>query len=100
MLRSPGGRPGGYTLAGAALQPVPAADLPTLTVAAEPADARVRVMNVAPAYRHRMPLPPGAYDVLVDRPGYLPSRQWVPLDAEDRTLTVKLVPDANTAAAR
>lgn len=45
MLRSPRGRTAGYTLAGAALQPVPAADLPTLTVAAEPADARVRVMN-------------------------------------------------------
>jgi hypothetical protein len=97
-LHTPAGTTARYTLSGAGLTPLPPPPLPTLTIATDPADARVRVMNVAPAYRARMPLAPGAYDVLVDRAGYVPSRQWIRLDG-DRTVAVRLAPQSTSTAA-
>jgi len=48
-----------------------------LTVAAEPADARIRVMNIAARYRPGIRLPPGRYRLRVDRKGYTPYDRWI-----------------------
>lgn len=91
ILKAPSGREARYAVTGTQLASVLEAPQPTLTVDAEPADARIRVMNVGPAYYPGMPLAPGAYDVLVERDGYLPSRQWVQLE-DDRVFAVRLSP--------
>ena len=41
------------------------------SVKTTPDDARVRIMNIAPAYQPDMMLAPGVYQVEVSRPGYL-----------------------------
>lgn len=66
-------------------------DMATLTVKATPSDARIRVMNIKPAYFAGMPLAPGAYDIEVTREGYAPMRRWIRLGDADRTLSVSLV---------
>jgi hypothetical protein len=45
-------------------------DMVILRVRPEPSDARVRVINIAPAYRDGMDLEPGSYDIEVTAPGY------------------------------
>jgi hypothetical protein len=62
------------------------------TVRTDPADARVRIMNIREAYREQIELPSGRYDVMVDAPGYAPSRQWITLGSGDLTLDVRLTP--------
>lgn len=62
-----------------------------LTITPDPSWARVRIMNIAPAYQPGIELAPGSYDVLVDAEGYRPHRQWVDLQA-DTSLEVRLTP--------
>ena len=85
-----------YSLHDASLLPVSAGGssvgLPRLTVVANPPDATVMVMNIGPRYHPEMPLSPGAYDILVRKPGYQTFRRWIVLREGDRTLSVKLEP--------
>ncbi|WP_115717817.1 carboxypeptidase-like regulatory domain-containing protein [Gallaecimonas mangrovi] len=52
-----------------------------LTVLAEPANARVRIMNIRDKYRPAMVLAPGRYRVQVDAPGYRSQQFWLTVKA-------------------
>lgn len=63
-----------------------------LTVKVEPADARVRIMNIGAQYRDAMELAIGRdYDILVNREGYQPWRNTVTLDGRELVVPVVLV---------
>jgi uncharacterized lipoprotein YajG len=61
----------------------------SLTVITNPADARVRIMNIAPVYQDVMELKEGKYDIEVTKAGYLTYRKWVVVDKKT-ILTVEL----------
>jgi len=62
-----------------------------LYVNPEPSDARIRVMNIGPAYRRGMELDPGRYQLEVSRDGYETDERWVTLAAgEDLEIDVSL----------
>jgi len=61
----------------------------SLTVITNPADARVRIMNIAPVYQDAMELKEGKYDIEVTKAGYLTYRKWVVVDKKT-ILTVEL----------
>ena len=61
----------------------------SLTVITNPADARVRIMNIAPVYQDAMELKEGKYDIEVTKAGYLTYRKWVVVDRKT-ILTVEL----------
>ena len=61
----------------------------SLTVITNPADARVRIMNIAPVYQDAMELKEGKYDIEVTKAGYLTYRTWVVVDKKT-ILTVEL----------
>nr|VFK58724.1 MAG: Formylglycine-generating enzyme, required for sulfatase activity, contains SUMF1/FGE domain [Candidatus Kentron sp. TUN] len=67
----------------------PTATTHTLTVRPEPADARIRIMNIKPRYRSGMELEPGRYHVEVSKAGYEEMRQWVDVNG-DVTLPIRL----------
>ena len=46
-------------------------------ISTSPSNARVRIMNIRPKYRHGIELEDGAYDVLVDATGYHSWRQTI-----------------------
>nr|VFJ72975.1 MAG: Sulfatase-modifying factor enzyme 1 [Candidatus Kentron sp. FW] len=60
-----------------------------MTVRPEPADARIRILNIKPRYRPGIELAPGRYHVEVSRAGYQKARQWVKV-REDMTLSIAL----------
>ena len=61
-----------------------------LSVKATPTNARIRIMNIVPAYREGMVLDPGRYDIEVSAPGHRTQRRWYELSAGDRVLEVAL----------
>ena len=61
----------------------------SLTVITNPADARVRIMNIVPVYQDAMELKEGKYDIEVTKAGYLTYRKWVVVDKKT-ILTVEL----------
>jgi WD40 repeat protein len=61
----------------------------TLTVKPEPADARVRIMNIQPRYHDGIALALGRYDIEVSQEGYYTYREWLTL-SEDTILPVSL----------
>jgi len=77
----------------ARLQAVP--DTHRLTVLATPADSRIRIMNINPRYVPGIALNPGRYDVLVEKRGYVASRQWITIQNQDITLPVVLAEQSN-----
>ena len=64
-------------------------DVISLTVATQPADARVRIMNIKPKYESGIELKEGKYDVEVSKPGYSTYREWIVVDKRT-ILTVQL----------
>lgn len=48
----------------------PSPPLASFTVEVQPPHARVRILNIGPAYQPEMPLPPGEYSVEVSASGY------------------------------
>ena len=64
-------------------------DVISLTVTTQPADARVRIMNIKPKYENGIELKEGNYDVEVSKPGYITYREWVVVDKRT-ILTVEL----------
>jgi serine/threonine-protein kinase PpkA len=68
-------------------------DMVILRVRPEPSDARVRVINIAPAYRDGMDLEPGSYDIEVTAPGYRTFRGWHESVPGNWALDVTLEPE-------
>ena len=73
-----------------ALAKVPELRQYRLTVRADPANARIRLLNSAHAYRPGVLLPPGSYTVEVDSRGYESRRVAVQIADGDVTLPVEL----------
>ena len=74
-----------------------------LFVETTPGDARVRILNIGPAFYQGMDLDPGRYHVEVSAEGYETEKRWVSLSAgEDETISMRLtaVRVAKPAAAR
>ena len=62
-----------------------------LTVNAEPADARIRLLGIKPSYTPGINLAPGSYSVEVSRSGYETQRVSVSISNSDVTMPVQLV---------
>lgn len=65
-----------------------------LTVQSTPKDARVRIMNIKPRYRHGMSLPPGVYHFSVSREAYRSKQCWAEIVDRDLDLDIPLEPVA------
>lgn len=62
-----------------------------LTVDASPANAKIRLLNITPAYESGMILDPGPYHIEVSAPGFKTSREWVTLETnEEKTVEISL----------
>ncbi|MBB1386148.1 MULTISPECIES: PEGA domain-containing protein [Pseudoalteromonas] len=61
----------------------------SLTVIANPADARVRIMNISPIYQDAIELEEGKYDIEVSKKGFITYREWVVVDKKT-VVTVQL----------
>ncbi len=62
-----------------------------LFVETTPGDARVRILNIGPAFYQGMDLDPGRYHVEVSSDGYETEKRWVSLSAgEDETISMRL----------
>ncbi len=64
--------------------------LVALTVDASPAHAKVRVMNIGPAYQPGMELEPGSYDIEVSAPGYEAQRRWISISGRSAAPVFRL----------
>ncbi|OCC15325.1 Polysaccharide deacetylase, caspase activity [Dissulfuribacter thermophilus] len=65
-----------------------------LTVKADPADARIRILNIVPRYRPGIELEPGRYHLEVTKPGYKKNEEWVELGpGDDLNIDVRLEPE-------
>jgi hypothetical protein len=71
-------------------EPTPPA-LYRLTVRADPANARIRLLGIRPTYRPGIQLGPGSYTVEVSRSGYETQRLTVRIADSDVTVPVTLV---------
>ena len=63
-----------------------------LTIKTNPANARVRIMNIGPKYKDGILLAPGKYDIEVSKSGYKTYREDVFIDDEPVIETVILKP--------
>ncbi len=73
--------------------PPPAPGKSTISVDADPSDARVRILNIVPKFMQGMELAPGSYHVETSKPGYVTQEIWVNLEAgENKRLEVRLEP--------
>jgi len=61
-----------------------------------PAGSRVRIMNIWEKYYPSIRLKRGRYDILVDKHGYFPKRQWIRIRYRDLTTQIILKPDEET----
>ncbi len=62
----------------------------SLTVNLTPADAKVRIMNIKPKYKHGILLKPGKYDVSVTHPNYQEYRKWIKIKNSNLSIDVVL----------
>ena len=64
-----------------------------LFVETTPEDARVRILNIGPAFYPGMDLDPGRYHVEVSADGFETEKRWVSLSAgEDENISIRLEP--------
>ena len=49
----------------------------SLTVKATPLDSQIKIMNIKPKYYHGIPLTCEFHEILVEKSGYIPVRQWI-----------------------
>ena len=62
-----------------------------LYVETEPEDAKVKILNIGPAFSQGMELDPGRYNVEVSASGYKTKKRWVDLSAgEDESINIRL----------
>ncbi|MEO5362569.1 MAG: hypothetical protein H7838_02955 [Magnetococcus sp. DMHC-8] len=71
-----------------------------LTVAAKPADAQVRILNIRPRYTPGMRLEPGLYHLEITRAGYRPEKLWVTVQESDVKVDVTLTPEGAPVVAQ
>ena len=65
----------------------------SLYVETDPSDARVRILNISPAFYQGMELESGRYHLEISASGYEPKTLWVSLDAgKDKRLDIHLKP--------
>lgn len=64
----------------------------TITVHPQPADARVRILNIRERYRPGISLEKGRYHIEVSRPGYTTLRKWVELEDDNLVLSYAITP--------
>ncbi len=63
----------------------------SLYVEANPSNARIRIMNIAPVFNQGIMLNAGRYDVEVSAPGYVTHREWTSLErGEEKHMRVIL----------
>lgn len=62
----------------------------SLSVQVEPADARVRILNIGPKYSPGMRLEPGRYHIEASRDGFRMERRWIDHGKEDQRIIVRL----------
>lgn len=80
----------------AATTPKPTGKIP-FTVKTSPADARVRILNIAPKYRDGIELKPGRYRIEVTETGFRKHLSWFDLTPENSIYAVELAPLAAAA---
>lgn len=75
-------------------KPAPALDTPShLFVKTSPAGARIRIMNIKPAFEQGIELAAGKYDLEITASGYQKYRQWIEVkEAEEKQIQVVLPP--------
>jgi len=76
--------------AGSAPHVEPARTTFGLTIAATPSDARIRILNIGPAYQPGIQLEPGRYHIEASRAGYSTHTEWVELGRSDMTHGIAL----------
>ena len=68
-----------------------------LFVDTTPSNARIRILNITPAYDRGMTLDPGPYNIEVSAPGYETAKEWINLERnEEKTVSFNLA--VSTAA--
>ena len=71
-----------------------------LYVNTRPSDAKIRILNIGPAYERGMALTPGDYHVEVSRSGYESKKEWASVSAgEDKYVTMVLKKSTPTSVA-
>lgn len=66
----------------------------------QPSSARVRILNISPAYERGMILPPGPYHIEVSAPGYATKREWISLGPkEEKRMMISLTSPATPVPA-
>lgn len=63
----------------------------SLTVAATPPTARIRILNIVEKYRHGIELTPGSYHLEVTESGFKPHFEWITIKYDDVTHRVTLM---------
>ena len=74
-----------------------------LYVRAIPPDARIRVLNIKPAYRNGIELRPGDYHIEVSKRGFITDTRWINVSpGEDKELQIELAqkPVENSATGK
>ncbi|MCP4625680.1 MAG: formylglycine-generating enzyme family protein [bacterium] len=61
-----------------------------LTVEPTPEDARIRILNIVPKYRHGMELEAGSYHIEVSKQGFATVKKWVNLKGSDLNVAITL----------
>ncbi|MCP5420580.1 MAG: serine/threonine protein kinase [Gammaproteobacteria bacterium] len=62
----------------------------SLTVTTNPQDAQVRIMNIPDLYHDGIVLPPGRYQIRVDRSGYNTHTRWLEVTTKNLVIKVDL----------
>lgn len=70
-----------------------------LTIDTVPAAAKVRILNIKPAYHSAIKLQAGNYHIAVDAPDHRGEKLWLSLDDRDVTKTIRLIPNRRLLAA-
>ncbi|ARN76101.1 bifunctional serine/threonine-protein kinase/formylglycine-generating enzyme family protein [Oceanicoccus sagamiensis] len=63
-----------------------------LTIKTTPSDATIRLLNIKPAYKAGIKLPPGAYHIQVSAEDYFPKKIWLRINNKNISRQVKLKP--------
>jgi hypothetical protein len=64
-------------------------ELYSLTIKTTPG-ATVRIMNISPKYQNGIKLPPGNYNILVEKKGYTSTNKWIKITNSDLSRYIRL----------
>lgn len=80
----------------------PKADTPSqtfLTIRTKQGDARIRVLNIKPAYKDKMQVKAGLYHIAIEKQGFAPWRKWLKVTGKHYNYLATLTPLAGKTAA-